>query len=57
MKRNDKARKTKYQQAHPKAGAHYSPRSLFRGMTVPYSSKPGQKYLHPELHRRNLEAK
>ena len=52
-----KPNKTKYQQAHPLAGAHYSPRSLFRGLTVPYSDKPGQKYLHPEKHRNVREAK
>lgn len=51
MKRKDKAKKTQHQQNHPKAGATYSPRSLFRGLTVSYSNKPGQKYLHPERHR------
>lgn len=55
-KRTDKAKKTRWQQNHPKAGAHYSPRSLFRGLTVPYSNKPGQKYLHPERHRTVKEA-
>ena len=54
-KRNSKARKTRYHQEHPNAGAHYSPRSLFRGLTVPYSDKPGQKYLHPERHRKIRE--
>lgn len=50
-KRKSKAKQTQWQQNHPKAGAHYSPRSLFRSLTVPYNSAPGQKYLHPERHR------
>lgn len=55
MKRKDKAKQTQWQQNHPKAGAHYSPRSLFRGLTVPYSDKPGQKYLYPWRHRKVRE--
>lgn len=51
MKRKDKAKQTQHQQANPKAGAHYSPRSLFRNLTVPYSDHPGQRYLHPENHK------
>ena len=43
-----KARETRRQQAHPKAGATYSPRSLFRGLTVPYSTAPGRKRIHPK---------
>ena len=54
-KRKDKSKQTKWQQSHPKAGAHYSPRSLFRGLTVPYSNEPGQRYLHPERHRKVRE--
>lgn len=51
-----KGRKTQRQQAHPLAGRSFHPRSLFRGLTVPYSQAPGQKYLHPELHRTIKEA-
>ena len=43
-----KARRTRYQQTHPKAGATYSPRSLYRGLTVPFSSAPGRKRIHPK---------
>ena len=43
-----KARETRRQQAHPKAGAHYSPRSLYRSMTVPYDNKPGRSRIHPK---------
>ena len=43
-----KARETRRQQAHPKAGAHYSPRGLFRGLTVEYSNAPGRKRIHPK---------
>lgn len=49
MKRNDKGKKTRYQQAHPKIGMSFHPRSLFRGLTVPYRNTPGQKYLYPNL--------
>ena len=41
--------KTQHHQAHPNAGKTFSPRGLFRGLTVPYSNKPGQKYLYPNL--------
>ncbi len=47
----NKKKKTRWQQNHPKAGGHFSPRSLYRGLTVPYSTAPGQKYLHPERRR------
>ena len=46
-----RARKTRKHQRNPNAGATFHPRSLFRGLTVPWSNKPGQKYLHPERHR------
>jgi len=49
-------RKTQKHQAHPNAGKSFHPRSLFRGLTVPYSTAPGQKYLHPERHRTVREA-
>ena len=49
-------RKTQKHQAHPNAGRSFHPRSLFRGLTVPYSTAPGQKYLHPERHRKIREA-
>ena len=43
-----KRNETRRQQANPKAGATYSPRSLYRGMTVPYSTAPGRKRIHPK---------
>ena len=43
-----KARETRRQQAHPKAGATYSPRLLYRSLTVPYSNKPGKSRIHPK---------
>ena len=43
-----KQNETRKQQAHPKAGATYSPRSLYRGLTVPYSTAPGRKRIHPK---------
>ena len=43
-----KARETRRQQAHPKAGATYSPRSLYRSMTVPYSNQPGRSRIRPK---------
>ena len=46
--KNTKARETRRQQAHPKAGATYSPRSLYRGLTVAYSNKPGRSRIHPK---------
>ena len=50
--RTAKARETQHQQAHPKAGASYSPRKLYRGLTVELRTGPGQKYLHPERHKK-----
>jgi len=47
-------KKTQYHQAHPNAGKSFSPRSLFRGLTVPYNTAPGQKYLHPERRRNRV---
>ena len=44
----NKRKETQWQQAHPKAGATYSPRSLFRGLKVPYSNVPGRKRIHPK---------
>lgn len=44
-------RETQRHQAHPNAGKSFHPRSLFRGLTVPYNTAPGQKYLYPERHR------
>ena len=41
-----KAKQTRYHKAHPNAGAHYSPRSLYRGLKVAYSNKPGKKRIH-----------
>ena len=46
-KRLDQMHYTKKHQAHPNAGASFHPRSLFRGLTVPYSDSPGQKHLYP----------
>lgn len=46
--KKQKARETRRQQAHPKAGASYSPRSLYRGLTVPYSTAPGRKRIYPK---------
>lgn len=46
--KKQKARETRRQQAHPKAGASYSPRSLYRGLTVLYSTAPGRKRIHPK---------
>lgn len=50
--KKSKARETMRQQAHPKAGAHYSPRSLYRGLTVPFSSKPGKSRIKPKEAKR-----
>lgn len=47
-------KKTQYHQAHPNAGRSFHPRSLFRGLTVPYSTAPGQKYLHPERRKNRV---
>ena len=46
MKQSERARETQWQQNHPKAGGHYSPRSLFRGLKVPYNTKPGRTRIH-----------
>ena len=45
------AKETRYHQAHPNAGMSFHPRSLYRGLTVPFRTEPEQKYLHPERHR------
>ena len=50
--RNSRAKETQHNQAHPKAGATYSPRKLYRGLTVPYSSEPGKKRIHPKKERK-----
>ena len=42
---------TQKQQRNPKAGATYHPRSLYRGLGVEYSNRPGRKYLHPDQHK------
>jgi len=47
-------KKTQYHQTHPNAGKSFHPRSLFRGLTVPYNTAPGQKYLHPERRRNRV---
>ena len=47
--KKSKARETRRQQANPKAGAHYSPRSLFRGLTVPVRFEPGKIRIHPKV--------
>ena len=57
MKKNaeyGRKKMTQRHQAHPNAGKSFHPRSLFRGLTVPYSTAPGQKYLHPERRRPNV---
>ena len=46
--KKSKARETRRQQAHPKAGATYSPRSLYRSLTVPYSNQPGRSRIKPK---------
>ena len=43
-----KKNETRKQQAHPKAGATYSPRSLYSGLGVEYSTAPGRKRIHPK---------
>ena len=48
-KTNSQGYYTRKHQAHPNAGKSFHPRSLFRGLSVPYSKKPGQKYLYPQL--------
>ena len=47
-----KRNETRRQQANPKAGATYSPRSLYRGLTVPFSTAPGRKRIHPKEARK-----
>ena len=47
-----KRNETRKQQANPKAGATYSPRALYRGLTVPYSTEPGRKRIHPKEGRK-----
>lgn len=32
-------------------GGTFSPRSLYRGLTVPWSNKPGRKRIHPKERR------
>lgn len=57
MKKNAeyaRKKKTQHHQAHPNAGGSFHPRSLFRGLTVPYNTAPGQKYLHPERRRNDV---
>ena len=49
---NQRAKETQWQQAHPKAGASYHPRKLYRGLKFEMRTGPGQKYLHPERHKR-----
>lgn len=44
-----KAKATKWQQLRPKAGATYSPRSLFRGLTVPVRFEEGKSRIHPKV--------
>ena len=46
-----KRNETRKQQANPKAGATYSPRSLYRGLTVPFSTEPGRSRIHPKQSR------
>ena len=43
-----KARETRWQQAHPKAGKTYSPRRLYRGLSVAWSDRPGRTRIHPK---------
>jgi len=46
--KKSKARETRRQQLHPKAGATYSPRSLYRSLTVPYSNQLGRSRIKPK---------
>lgn len=50
MKR--KQNETRRQQAHPKTGATFSPRSLYRGLKVPFSTAPGRSRIHPKEGRK-----
>ena len=50
-KKNEMAKLTQFQQNNPKAGAHYSPRSLYRGLKVPYNTRPGKTRIHPKEER------
>ena len=47
-----RAKDTRYHQAHPNEGATYSPRKLYRGLGVAYSSAPGRKRIHPKEGRK-----
>ena len=38
-----------------KAGT-FHPRSLYRGLTVPYSNQPGRKRIHPKKAREDKQA-
>ena len=44
-----KAREAMKGQINPKAGAHYSPRSLYRSLTVEYKTEPGKSRIHPKV--------
>ena len=33
----------------------YSPRKLYRGLTVPWSNAPGRKRIHPKPARENVK--
>jgi len=53
MKKNrgaaaNRAYETRRGQKEPKAGAAYSPRGLYRSLTVPLSFAPGKKRIHPK---------
>ncbi len=55
MNRNRNRKETQWQQEHPKAGGHYSPRFLYRGMKAKYSSAPGRARIHPKPARPEKE--
>lgn len=48
---NRKRNETRRQQAHPKAGASYHPRRLYRGLGVEWRTSPGKKRIHPKEER------
>ena len=52
-----KRNETRKQQANPKAGATYHPRSLYRGLGVEFSNKPGRKRIHPKPAGENVKGK
>lgn len=52
MGREGRRLETQKQQMNPKLGATYHPRSLYRGLTVPYSTAPGRKRIHPKQDRK-----